>query len=97
LPWCMLWYQFTPYEAYYNVGNYKNVLALANTSLTTTTDVEETYFWRGMAEAALGKPQSAINDLKHAVDYNRNFTLASSMLAQIQGGTFQPPIIAQAK
>ena len=43
LPPRMLWYQFTPYEAYYNIGNYTNVLALVQTMLTSTPYVEETY------------------------------------------------------
>ncbi len=95
LPWRMLWYQFTPYEAYYNAGNYMNVLALAETSLKTTTDVEETYYWRGMAEAAMGKTQQAVSDLKHAVNYNHNFSLAVTALAALQDGSFKPPVVAQ--
>src|SRR6185295_1631635 len=52
LPARMLWYQFGSYEAYYMIGNYSQVLADANTSLVQTKDLEEAFYWRGMAEAA---------------------------------------------
>lgn len=30
LPWRMLWYQFGPYEAYYQVGRYEDIITLAD-------------------------------------------------------------------
>jgi tetratricopeptide (TPR) repeat protein len=59
LPWRTLWYQFGPYEAYFHVGTYNNVLALAENTLATTRFVEEAYFWKGMALAAEGDPDAA--------------------------------------
>ncbi|MCC7446235.1 MAG: tetratricopeptide repeat protein [Anaerolineae bacterium] len=96
LPYRMLWYQFTPYEAYYNVGNYANVLALAQTALQTTPYVEETYYWRGMALAAQGKSKSAIEDFKKVLQFNPNFAPAADKLAAVQNGNFKPPVVAQA-
>jgi tetratricopeptide (TPR) repeat protein len=49
LPWRMLWYQFGPYDVYYRVGRYDDVLALAGATLETTLDVEETFYYQGMA------------------------------------------------
>lgn len=94
LPFRMLWYQFTPYEAYYNVGNYTNVIALAQTA---TTFDEETFYWRAMAEAAMGKTAQAVEDFKHVLAFNPNYSLASEELAQVQNGNFLPPVIASAR
>src|SRR5260221_3468959 len=70
LPFRMLWYQFTPYEAYYNVGNYSQVLALVQATLSTTQYVEETYYWKAMAEAALGQNASAKDDFNRVLKFN---------------------------
>ena len=35
LPWRMLWYQFGPFEAYYETGRYDEVIALADATLQT--------------------------------------------------------------
>lgn len=93
LPFRVLWYQFTPYEAYYNVGNYSQVIALTQTS---SAFVEETFYWRGMAEAAMGKSDQAVEDFKRVLRFNENFTLAADKLAQVQNGNFTPPVVAQA-
>jgi tetratricopeptide (TPR) repeat protein len=96
LPFRMLWYQFTPYEAYYNVGNYANVMALVNASLQTTTYVEETYYWRGMVSAAQGSKDKAIEDFKRVLQFNPNFLPAAEKLSEVQAGNFKAPAIAQA-
>ncbi len=96
LPFRFLWYQFTPYEAYYNVGNYANVMALVSASLRTTTYVEETFYWRAMVEAAQGKTDAAIEDFKRVLQFNPNYSPASEKMAEVQNGSFKPPAVAQA-
>ncbi len=96
LPFRMLWYQFTPYEAYYNTGNYSQVLALVQASLATTTYVEETYYWKAMAEAAQGQIPLAEADFQRVLKFNPNFVLATDRLTDIQNGKFAPPAVAQA-
>ncbi len=96
LPPRMLWYQFTPYEAYYNIGNYANVMALTTATLQTTPYVEETFYWRAMAEAAQGKMNSSADDFKRVLQFNPNFSPAADKLAQVQSGNFTAPGIAQA-
>ncbi len=59
LPWRMHWYQFAPFQAYFQVGRYQEVLALADATIKTTGDVEELFDWRGQALAALGDAQGA--------------------------------------
>ncbi len=96
LPWRFLWYQFWPFEAYYDVGNYTNVMALVTSTLQTTTYVEETFYWRAMVEAAQGKDSQAIGDFKRVLTFNPNFTPAIDRLNQVQSGSFMPPIVARA-
>lgn len=88
LPWRMLWYQFGPYEAYYNVGRYNDVLSLAKSNLGTTTFVEETYYWQGMAHAANGNRTEALSNFDRALTVNKNFFPAQEAKAQVQAGTF---------
>ncbi len=92
LPWRMLWYQFGPYEAYYNVGRYSDVLALAESVLANTPYVEETYYWQGMAYAAEGNTNNALNEFNEALRYNRNFFPAQDAKSQLELGTFQAAI-----
>ena len=68
----MLWYQFGPYEAYLNVGRYNDVLTLAGAALATTTDIEESFYYRGRAQEAQGNLEAARASYQSAVDFNPN-------------------------
>lgn len=83
LPWRMLWYQFGPYEAYYRVGRYDEMLALAEATLATTPDVEESYFYQGMALQAKGDVAGARAAFQKAVDFNPNYVAAIQALAAL--------------
>lgn len=74
-PWRMLWYQTGPYFAYYYTGRYTDVIQLATQTLDAMADpiLEESYYWRAMAEAALGDKTSAVNDLRQALLYHAGF------------------------
>jgi tetratricopeptide (TPR) repeat protein len=76
LPWRMLWYQFGPFPAYYGVGRYHEVVALADATLRITTHVEELHYWRGMALAALGDTRAARTSLERALQ------LSEAMMAR---------------
>ncbi len=83
-PWRMMWYQTGPYWAYYYSGRYQDVINLANYTLDKTSGsptLEESLYWRGLAEYAIGQTQAAIADVRLAVYYNKNFQAA---LAQLQ-------------
>jgi len=84
LPWRMLWYQFGPFEAYYEVGRYDDVLALVQANLGTTPYVEETYYWTGMVYLARGQTDAARAQFNQALQHNRNFTPAQDALVQMQ-------------
>lgn len=82
LPWRMLWYQFGPYEAYYQVGRYDDVILLANTTLKDRPYFEESYYYKGLALAALGDDEGARENWRRAVDFNPNFAPAATALNQ---------------
>jgi tetratricopeptide (TPR) repeat protein len=81
LPWRMLWYQFGPFQAYYESGRHQEVIALADSVIRTTTSIEEPYYWRGQAAAALGNPGAAQQDWQRALRLNSNYAPASQALA----------------
>ena len=85
LPWRMLWYQFGPYEAYYNTGQYQQIILLANATLATRPFFEESFFWRGKAEEALDDVASAQKDYQAAIDFNPNFIPAVDAMAALDG------------
>ena len=75
-PYRMMWYQTGPYKAYYYSGRYQDVINLANVTLDTVSDksLEESIYWRGMAEQALGDTAAAIADFRMTVYLNSSFT-----------------------
>lgn len=91
LPHRMLWYQFGPYEAYYYTGRYQDVLELAENTESTTEYVEETYYWRGMALAALGQRDEAVNLMDSVLAFNPNFTDALAARDAVTNGTYISP------
>lgn len=91
LPWRMLWYQFGPFKAYYETGQYQRVIELANATLANTTHIEELFYYRGSAYAALGQSAEAQTDLQTAISNNTNFTPAQEFLNALQGGLNAKP------
>jgi hypothetical protein len=75
-PWRMLWYQTGPYAAYYYSGRYWDVIGLAETTLSTLQsekNLEESYYWRGMARQALGDGAGAVEDFRTSLQYHPGF------------------------
>ena len=83
LPWRMLWYQFGPYQAYFENAQYEELIALTTTTLESSDNLEESYYWRGRAQAALGEIDAARRDLEEAVRLNANFMPANSALDEL--------------
>ncbi|HEX8990726.1 MAG TPA: C39 family peptidase, partial [Anaerolineales bacterium] len=85
-PWRMMWYQTGPYWAYYYSGRYQDVISLANItldpSLLGVNTLEESLYWRGLAEYALGETSQAVGDVQRAVYYNKNFQAALAKLQE---------------
>ncbi len=72
LPARMLWYQFAPYEAYLATGRHADVLALAEATLGNQggQNVEETYYYQGLALRAAGDEEGARAALARAAELN---------------------------
>ncbi len=92
LPWRMLWYQFGPFEAYYHVGRYDDMITLADANLNDGGGqyVEETFYYGGLAREGLGQIDRAINNFNGALTFNPNFTPARverDKLVAAQGGS----------
>jgi len=84
-PYRIMWYQTGPYRAYYYTSRYQDVINLADTTESTLFShrvLEETLYWRGLAEAALGYYDAAYADMRKAVEYNPNFGPGFSKLAE---------------
>ncbi|HEY3313509.1 MAG TPA: C39 family peptidase [Anaerolineales bacterium] len=85
-PYRIMWYQTWPYRAYYYTGRYHDVVDLANTTLLKTIDkptLEESLYWRGLGELALGQTGAAVQDLQSAYYYNPHFDAAITKLKEI--------------
>jgi hypothetical protein len=83
LPWRMLWYQFGPYEAYYEVGRYEDVILLADVTLKDRPYFEESFYYKGLALAAAGETAAAEENIEKAATFNPNFDLAVVALAEM--------------
>ncbi|MDM8521563.1 C39 family peptidase, partial [Anaerolineales bacterium HSG6] len=83
LHWRRLWYQFTPFEAYYQVGRYQDVIDLSQATLNSAGGLEEGYYYLGLALHATGQTGVEEN-FQAALDYNPNFGLASEALAALE-------------
>ncbi|HLB47068.1 MAG TPA: C39 family peptidase, partial [Anaerolineales bacterium] len=86
LPKRMLFYQFGPYRAYFNVGRYDDVIDLSTFTLDYRPDLEESYFWRGWAEYMLGDKKAAIADWRKSLDVNPTFNDAKAALESVGVG-----------
>ncbi|HEX2697029.1 MAG TPA: C39 family peptidase [Anaerolineales bacterium] len=84
-PYRIMWYETGPYFAYYYSNRYQDVINLANTTLNdtiSTPTLEESLYWRGLAEYAAGDSADAINDVRKAVYYNQNMQAAVAKLQE---------------
>lgn len=83
LPWRMLWYQFWPYLAYYQVGRYDEMIALADATLATTLEIEEAFYYKGMALQANGDLTGARAAYQQALDFNPNYAAAVQAISAL--------------
>lgn len=81
----MLWYQFGPYESYYKAGRYDDVIALADATLATARNLEESYYWRGLARLAQGNAKGARSDFNTALRYHEGWAPALEALSSLDG------------
>lgn len=81
-PWRTMWYQFGPYEAYYQTGRYEDVLTLAQatTHPENYPESEEAFYYMGRVYEARGELRSARNMYNKALQYNPNYEAAQEAL-----------------
>jgi tetratricopeptide (TPR) repeat protein len=83
LPWRMLWYQFGPFEAYFETGRYDEVIALADDTLKSADNIEELHYWKGLAYQALGDIDAARAAWVRALELNGFYAPASEALLSL--------------
>lgn len=84
LPWRMLWYQFEPYRAYYEIERYDDVLALVQANLNNGGQyVEETFYWQGRVYEAQSKLNEAKSAYQQALQLNVNYVQAQEAINRI--------------
>ena len=86
LPFRMLWYQFGPLEAYYQVGRYDDMVTLVQQNLNDGGGqyVEESFYYGGLARLGKGDRERALSNFDAAIAFNPNFTPARE--AKVQAG-----------
>lgn len=85
VPWRITLYQFGPFEAYFNVGRYDDVMALVQSNLNNGGQyVEETHFWKGKVLEAQGNPRQAYEAFRVALAHNPRFTAAKDALDKLK-------------
>jgi peptidase C39-like protein len=85
-PYRMMWYQTGPYKAYYYSNRFSDVINLADTTLNDTIAepvLEESLYWRGMAEYMAGKTDLAVKDYRDALKIHPNWIPATSALQDL--------------
>jgi len=87
-PWRWMWYHDGPYRAYYEEGRYHDVVQLATTTLTTMSEavLEEAFYWRGRAYAALGDLNAARADFQRALRVHPGYEPALRALQALDAG-----------
>jgi tetratricopeptide (TPR) repeat protein len=88
LPYRMLWYQFGPYVSYYYTSRYQDLVEITTFTIDRVPfpivpGLEEAYYWRGMAEIALGQPDQAAEDFRTALQRHPGYEPALEGLAQL--------------
>ena len=76
-PYRLIWYQTGPYFAYFHSGRYQDVINLANNTLNETISeptLEESLYWRALAEYTLGNYDAAFADMRETVRLNPHFS-----------------------
>jgi uncharacterized protein YvpB len=74
-PYRNIWYQTGPYYAYFHSGRYQDVVDLATNTLNNMAEpiLEESYVWRARAYIQLGYIDTAIADLRQALEAHPGF------------------------
>ena len=81
-PWRVLWYETGPHFAYFFTGRYGDVINLATQTLVVAEEpaLEESWYWRARARAAIGDSAGAVDDLRTSLQYHEGFAPSLELL-----------------
>lgn len=84
-PYRILWYETSPYTAYFYAERYQDVITLANQTLGLLAEpvLEESYYWRAVSYYALGDTNRAVRDLRTSLIYHPGFAPSKAMLEKL--------------
>ncbi len=85
LPWRFHWYRFGAFEAYHAVGRYEDVFNLVYEVRVNETDIQEIYYWAGLAAQGQGDIQRARANYQAALGRNANYPEAQAALDALGG------------
>jgi tetratricopeptide (TPR) repeat protein len=83
--WRIMWYDTSPYWAYYYTGRYYDVINLATNTLDVMSEpvLEESYYWRALSLEALGNVSGAIQDFRRALQVHPDWEPALGQLERL--------------
>jgi hypothetical protein len=86
-PFRVMWYEVGPYEAYYQVERYQDVIDLASTTINAADKpyLEESFYWRAKAKAALGDKAGALQDINISLQYHPGYSFSEAFLKELNG------------
>lgn len=84
-PYRILWYEVSPYEAYYKAERYEDVIALANQTLQHMAEpvLEESYYWRGLSYLAVGNTTRGLADLRSSLQFHPGYAPSLAKLEEL--------------
>ena len=84
-PWRITWYQTGPYFAYFYTGRYQDLINLATQTIDGASQpyLEENFYWRAQAYAAMGDIDLAVQDLKTSLEYHPDFVPSVNLLQEL--------------
>ena len=77
-PFRVLWFEIDPYIAYYQTGHYDLVIEYSTHAIDFASSlgrplIEESFYWRALAEVKLGYTDAAVRDLRESLKYHPNY------------------------
>ncbi|MCX6039213.1 MAG: C39 family peptidase, partial [Chloroflexi bacterium] len=93
-PYRVMWYQTGPYKAYYYTSRYQDVINLADKTEATLFShrvLEETLYWRALAEADLGYYDKAYEDMRSSLTaFSKRPSIGAPWLKPTSATTTKP-------
>lgn len=84
LPWRMLWYQFSIFQAYLSTNRADDVIKLTGENLKQTNQLEESYYYLGKAWELKENKEEAISNYQNALNLNPSYYEAKQALNRLE-------------